>query len=180
MAWTAPFTATDGSVLTAADWNTYVRDNLNETAPAKATTEGRYFVATGQNAIAERAIGTSTVNTFESTDSSSYTDLTTDGPEVTQVTGSQAIVSWACQIRSASAGAVGYVSVDISGATSTSAADTWALQYEVSAANDTSRMSVTRMFTGLTPGSNTFTLKYRSGGSQSMDFGRRHMWVMPL
>ena len=33
MAWTTPGTATAGEVLTAAFWNTNVRDNLNELAP---------------------------------------------------------------------------------------------------------------------------------------------------
>ena len=40
-------TAVSGSVYTAAQFNTFVRDNLNETAPAKATTavEMRIFKA---------------------------------------------------------------------------------------------------------------------------------------
>ena len=37
MAWTAPMTAVSGSVLTAAQWNTNVRDNLLETAPANCS-----------------------------------------------------------------------------------------------------------------------------------------------
>lgn len=36
MAWTTPGTATAGSVLTAAYWNTQVRDNLIELAPFSA------------------------------------------------------------------------------------------------------------------------------------------------
>lgn len=173
-------TAVDGAVLTAADWNTYVRDNLNETAPAKATTEGRYFVATGPNSIAERVTGTQSVSTSESTTSTSYADLATVGPTVTQTTGSMCFVNWAAQISSATAGAVGYVSIEISGDTSTSASDTWALQYEISAANDTARIHMSRLFVGLTPGSNTFTMKYKSPGGQTVTFQRRHMWVFPL
>ena len=37
MAWTTPGTATAGEVLTAAFWNTNVRDNLNEQFPIGAT-----------------------------------------------------------------------------------------------------------------------------------------------
>ena len=56
MAWSAPMTAVSGSVLTAAQFNTYVRDNLNETAPAKATAAGQIFVSTAANAIAARLV----------------------------------------------------------------------------------------------------------------------------
>ena len=54
MAWTAPMTAVANAVFTAAQFNTHVRDNLLETAPAKATTTGGYFVATGTNTIVQR------------------------------------------------------------------------------------------------------------------------------
>ena len=54
MAWSAPMTAVANTVFTAAQFNQHVRDNLNETAPAKATASGGYFVATGVNAIAQR------------------------------------------------------------------------------------------------------------------------------
>jgi hypothetical protein len=52
MAWTAPGTAVGNTLLTAAFWNTHVRDNLLETAPAKATAAGQLFQATAPNAIA--------------------------------------------------------------------------------------------------------------------------------
>lgn len=56
MAWTTPLTAVSGSILTAAQWNASVRDNLNETAPAKATTADRMFVTTGPNALQQNVI----------------------------------------------------------------------------------------------------------------------------
>lgn len=52
MAWTAPGTAVGNTLLTAAFWNTHVRDNMLETAPAKATQAGQIFHATGPNVIA--------------------------------------------------------------------------------------------------------------------------------
>lgn len=56
MAWSTPITAVSGTILTAAQWNTHVRDNLLETMPAKATTADRMFVTTGPNSIAQNVI----------------------------------------------------------------------------------------------------------------------------
>ncbi|GII42264.1 hypothetical protein [Planotetraspora phitsanulokensis] len=47
MAWSAPMTAVANSIFTTAAFNQYVRDNLLETAPAKATTGSRLIVTTG-------------------------------------------------------------------------------------------------------------------------------------
>lgn len=57
MVWTAPKTWTS-VVLPVSDLNTHVRDNFNETAPAKAVAAGDLFRATGANAIARIAVGT--------------------------------------------------------------------------------------------------------------------------
>ena len=53
MSWTTPRTWVFDEVAGAAEFNTHVRDNFNETAPAKATTAGELIVVTGPNAIAE-------------------------------------------------------------------------------------------------------------------------------
>ena len=58
MAWTAPQTWTVGQVVTASDMNTDVRDNMLETAPAKAAAAGDMFYATAVNAITNLGIGT--------------------------------------------------------------------------------------------------------------------------
>jgi len=57
MAWTAPKTWTTGSIVTASDLNTYVRDDFLETVPAKVTTAGDIVVATGANTIKRVAVG---------------------------------------------------------------------------------------------------------------------------
>lgn len=57
MAWTSPRTWVSGEQLTAALLNTHVRDNLNETAPAKVTTKGDIVAATAANTIARVAVG---------------------------------------------------------------------------------------------------------------------------
>ena len=85
-------TAVANSVFTAAQFNQFVRDNLNETAPAKATTAGSHFAGTGLNSIAERLTDTDLVATSQTTISTSYADLATVGPTVTATTGPYAIV----------------------------------------------------------------------------------------
>ncbi len=51
-------TYTIGEIVTAAIMKTYIKDNLNETAPAKVTTAGDIIYATAANAIARLGIGT--------------------------------------------------------------------------------------------------------------------------
>lgn len=53
--WTAPRTWVASAILTAAQLNTHVRDNLLETAVAKVTTAGDIAQATGANALARLA-----------------------------------------------------------------------------------------------------------------------------
>ncbi len=53
MSWTTPRTWVNGEIPGATEMNAHVRDNMNETAPAKATTAGELIVVTGANAIAE-------------------------------------------------------------------------------------------------------------------------------
>ena len=85
-------TAVSNTVFTAAQFNTHVRDNLNETAPAKATTAGTMFIASGANSIVERVPSTAAVTTSESTGGTGYGNLATPGPAVTVTTGTKAIV----------------------------------------------------------------------------------------
>lgn len=58
MSWTTPKTWTVGEILTAADMNSQLRDNLLETAVGKVTTAGDTVYATGANALARLAKGT--------------------------------------------------------------------------------------------------------------------------
>lgn len=165
--------------FTSAQWNTHVRDNLLETMPGKATTAGRWFVATGTNAIAERAISSAVVNTSETTTSTSYTDLTTSGPAVTVTTGTQALVFIASFTNNNTAGASTFAGVAVSGATSISAGDTWAFIYDGHAASNSVRGCVVRHFDNLTAGSNTFTMKYKvSSGTGT--WNNREICVLAL
>ena len=53
MAWTAPITWTSGNVVTKANLDEQIRDNMLETAPAQAATAGHFIRVTGANAIEE-------------------------------------------------------------------------------------------------------------------------------
>lgn len=89
MSWTAPLTAVANTSFAAADWNTYVRDNMLELAPAIADLPNELLVRQSSSSGAVRQIvtnggvATDTIATLESTTSTSYTDLTTVGPRVT-------------------------------------------------------------------------------------------------
>lgn len=176
MAWTAPMTFVANSVLTAAQLNTHLRDNLNETAPALATEAGGYFVSTGANSIAERVGKRETISNEETTSSTSYTDLDTHGPEVTVTTAALALVIWGAEIRNDGGGTT-RVTVDVSGASTVAGHDIRALT-NMSGAENRMEASHAVFYDGLTPGENTFTMQYRvSSGTGT--FQRRRLIVLP-
>jgi len=171
-------TATASSAFTAAQFNTYVRDNLNETAPAKATAASQIFVATGVNAIAARTITGATVDTSETTASASFTDLATGGPAVTVTTGPSAMVFLTAKVLN-SAGVSSFMGHAVSGATTIAAADSNSLIVDPGASNQV-RTTVLAFRDGdLTPGSNTFTAKYRVDSGTGTYVNRRIV-VIPL
>jgi hypothetical protein len=178
MAWSTPLTAVSNATLTAAQWNASVRDNLLETAAAKATTAGRIFVATGSNALAERAISGATVDTVESTAITTYTNLATSGPQVTVTTGTQALVWINSRSLNTTGGSPALASFEVSGATTIAASDNRACYVDL-AASEIVRTCTVTLQTGLTPGSNTFKMVYRAGGG-SASFAYRHIVVMAL
>lgn len=180
MAWTSPITFAAGEVLTAAQLNTYLRDNLNETAPAKATTPGGIFVTTGANTIAERVPVASQVTTSQQTSSTSFVDLTTVGPAVTTVCGSTALVMLYAGISHNTANFQAEAGYAVSGATTIAASNLKTLQIDGLAANDQLRMSAIFYETTLTPGSNTFTMKYRVASGGTGTFENRQIVVIPL
>lgn len=180
MAWSAPMTAIANTVFTAAQFNQHVRDNLNETAPAKATAAGSYFVATGTNAIAQRTGETSSVLSTETTTSMSYTDLTTIGPSVTVETGPSAIVIVHATLSNSGTGSA-RMAYEVSGATSITPADNRGIGI-LDAQDSFITASGVALHTGglsLTPGMNTFTAKYRVSASTGTFLSRRIV-VLPL
>lgn len=178
MAWTAPMTAVANTAFTAAQFNTHVRDNLNETAPAKSTAASRMFVTTGANAIAERVVTRAVVGSAETTASTSYTDLATAGPALTVTTGGNAMIFWTATVQNTVADAACYMSFAISGATTQTESDTWALIQRPSAVNVPVKHGAVYYFP-VTSGSNTFTAKYKvSAGTAT--FTNRQIFIIPL
>lgn len=183
MAWTAPMTAVAGAVFQAAQFNTYVRDNFLETAPAKATTPGSIFAVTATNQIAER-IPSAQIETGTSTfTSTSFADPATGptGPSVSVTTGVQALIGYRAYLEVPSTTARVEMSYSISGATTRAASTTRSVGYSVSnsASGLKTRTGVVDLATALTPGVNTFKLEYNvsSGTGTTTD---RRLWVVPL
>lgn len=187
MAWTAPFTAISGAVFMAAQFNSFVRDNLNESAPAKATTPGSIFAVSATNEIAER-----TPDAFSDAELVSITSSTfaapstgTAGPSITVTTGVMALVGFRAMLRVESATARVEMAYAISGATTRAATTTRSMGYSVSNSGTASstglnlRGSVVDLATNLTPGDNTFTLQYNVSSSTGQAADRR-IWVLPL
>lgn len=182
MVWKAPMTAVAGALFSANDWNEFVRDNLNQTAPALATAASQIFVSTGVNAITVRVPATARVETSQSTSSSTYTNLATVGPAITVTTGTIAIVSFAAHMQNNLSDNACIASVQVSGASSVAASDNWAIVTDGVPANQAIRIGMTHVFSGLTAGSNTFTMKYRrgAGSSSTPSFSLREINVIPL
>lgn len=176
-------TAVANSVFTAAQFNQFVRDNLNETSPAKATAGGSHFAATGLNSIAERmTTGAIDLNTGTTT-ASSFGDLdapAVPGPAVTVETGPQAILFYHCELSNSGAGS-SRMSVEVSGASSVATAINRSIGIFGVAGVTLGVGDAVFYASGLalTPGSNTFTAKYRvSSGTGT--FSDRRIFVFPL
>jgi hypothetical protein len=180
MAWTAPMTFVAGTALTAAQLNTYLRDNLMETAAAKATQSSSIFVGNGPNQIVERAIQQTYITTSETTTSTSYADLATVGPVITTTTGTSAMVFISSRMSNAAAGAPSCTYM-VSGASTIAAAASQGMVLAVDgiAAGQSVNYTKVHFINSLTPGSNTFTMQYASSASTST-FSYRQLCVIPL
>lgn len=211
MAW-SDFTAglfTSGQILTAAQMNTYVRDNLLAGGPIYATealrnaaipspfegqrayisapTEpsGTGMTITGIQTIYNGAAWTTVspisglVTTSETTLSTSYADLTTAGPTIAIRTGTSALVTVSSTINTQAATRGGSMSFAVSGATTIAAGDDNCI-FAYSAGTDVFvAASRTFLLTGLTAGVNTFTSKYKVQGG-AVVFYRRSLTVQGL
>lgn len=185
MAWNAPFTAIDGTIFTAAQFNTFVRDNILETMPSKASVVGSLFATDATNRISERtaqgvylATGdhSLTAGQAESTTETQYVDLATTGPVITALTGTQALIALYCSSLN-SAGNAAWMSYDVSGATTSAAQDNRSIQLQNTGGQ---QIGALILHNGLTPGLNTFTAKYRISTSGTGFFNQRRLAVQPL
>lgn len=172
-------TAVAGATFTAAEFNQYVRDNLNECPTAKATAVAQFFVSTGANAVAARQMANAAVTASQSTASTTYTDLATVGPQVTVTTGTLAMVLFASRIQNSLTNGAAEVSVAVTGASAVGASAEWSIKLDGIAAANANRQSMVHLFSGLTPGSNIFTMKYLVG-SGTGTFSSRELIVLPF
>lgn len=185
MAWNAPFTAIDGTIFTAAQFNTFVRDNILETMPSKASVVGSIFATDASSRISERtaqgvylATGdhTLTAGQAEGTTETQYVDLATTGPTISIITGTQALVALFTGSLNSS-GTAAWMSYDVSGATTSAASDNRAVQLQNTGGQ---QIGAVVLHSGLTPGLNIFTAKYRISTSGTGLFNQRRMAVQPL
>lgn len=181
MAWTAPPTFSDGSVLTAAQLNAALRDNLNETAPGKASASNQIFVSTAANTIAARTgtghdgyVGGGT----DTTNSTSYTALS-GGAAVAITTGTKATVFSSARVSHDTVGARAYVSHAVSGATTIAADDNWGIVKDADGANRITTMTYVTVHSTLTAGANTFTQQFKVGAN-IMSVANRRLTVIPF
>ncbi len=179
MAWVTPKTWVAGVVVSASDLNTYLRDNLNETMAAKATTAGYTFSPTGVNGIAQRPLEKAAVETSETRANAAYGDCATVGPAVTVSTGTRALIFMGVRAQHSITDVATLTSYAISGATTVSASDTWGIIIDGLAANNPMSYSRVFMHLGITSGTNTFTMKYRTN-SGTGTWVNRHLCVMVI
>ena len=176
MAWSAPLTAVSGTVLTASQWNTTVRDNLNECPTAKAASAGQIFVSDAANSIVARTPVNDTVAATETSTSLTYVDLATPGPTVTAITGPQALIMLTCSSFN-SGGNASWMAYNITGATTIAPDDTKSLQFNSSAGQ---RFSAVYLQSGLTAGTQSIQCKYRTSVGGTSTWSQRRMAVIPL
>lgn len=179
MTWSTLPTYTNGT-LTAAQLMA-IRDNINETAAAKATTAGYHFVANGPTTLVERAIVSARVSAQETTTLTGYGNIPsgTVGPTVTATTGAKALVWFAAQMFHQTTGSC-WSSFEVTGASSVASGDDRAITCEAAEPTQSFRFSSAELQT-VTPGSNTFRQQYRVGASGGTGtFDDRHLIAMAL
>lgn len=181
MAWTAPPVFVSGAGLTAPQLNVLSGD-LNETAPAKATAAGQWFVASGSNSLVARSPAAGNVTGgAQGTPSLSYVDLTTIGPACTTTTGTAAIVGLSADLYSDTAGGYAEMAWQCSGATALSAGAYAGLRtITESFAGALASMSKVNYVTTLNSGSNTFKALYRALNTGTAIFNHREIFVIPI
>lgn len=172
-------TAVANAAFTAAQFNTHVRDNLLETMPAKATTDGQYAVATGANAIAMRKASSALASPVQTTSSTTYTSAS--GPSVTVTTGQTALVIASAALTIDTNSESAFYSVDVSGATTITANDNRALSVGRYTSAFLIAASHVTLFTALTPGSNTFAGHVRvTNAAATASYNDRRIVVVPF
>lgn len=168
-------TAVAGSVFTAAQFNTHIRDNLSECPAAKAATPGGYFTVSDTNSVAQRTYADAIVETSEGTTSTSYTDLATSGPQVTVTSGPLLLIFTTADLVCNTAGQTARTTFNVSGATTIAENDIRALKNT----STTNIRATTVTVVSVTPGVNTVKMVYRTSGTSTSTFANRRLIVLP-
>lgn len=177
MAWTAPMTAVTGNVFTAAQYNTFVRDNLMQTGVAQATIPGSILAGNGPNEVVQRTPAWAAVTGGATTTSTTYGDLSdVVGPTVTVRSGSTLVVWISCNQYN-SGGTAAWMTFEVSGDSSFPAADSYAVQLQ---GTDGDRNGAGIMVDFVTAGTNIVTAKYRVSTSGTGYFSQRRLAVWPF
>lgn len=187
MAWSTPMTAVANAVFTAAEYNTYVRDNLLETAPAKASGAvgtSQYFLSTADGLITNVA-GSNLINTSESTTSSTYTDLASVGPSFPRQINIGFVMWLGTRRVNSSATESSLMSVEIVRNSDSAVVFSPNDNFSVGSVGTAPQRSSSPPMSvgGFTPGIYTFTAKYRTtnvGGTSTATFANRWLHVIPF
>ena len=171
MAWSTPLTAVADAALTAAQWNSSVRDNLLETAVARASQSGSIFAGAGVNSLAERFPFSTNAWQQETTASTAYTNLTTVGPTVTVTSGTRILISVTATTWNNTTGVLNLVGLEITGASPLTPLDTLALRSSSPFVNSPGSFAGSYVHIyGVTAGTSTYQTKYRvTGGIGTFD-----------
>jgi hypothetical protein len=169
-------TAIAGASVLAADFNTFVRDNLNQTSPAIATSLSSWFPASGVNQLAERFPSQNNATGASTTTGTGYGNLA-DGvtTSITVSTGAMAMVLIYSNMNNSVNGNRTWCAYDISGATTRAADDTRSVNHS---SNQGMRWGAT-FIESLNAGSNTFTMRYRVTAGTGT-FSARRIGVIPF
>lgn len=169
---------TNGDLIYGTGSGTYTRRAIGSTNQVLTVSGGVPTWATPAATVPANA--TAFVAANENTSSSSYTNLTTAGPAVTVTTGTKALVIISSEFQNGAASFTGFMSVDVSGATTVAATDAKAIKiFLASSSNTQQTLTQAIIYTGLTAGSNTFTAKYRAAASTAY-YTNRYISVVDM
>lgn len=180
MAWTVPVDFHDGDPLTAAQLNTFVRDNFLETGPGKATMESRMLVTENVNHIVERqwarAYEDSQITVNNTFPHSEDDEGKLYGPVVTVEHGRQMLILFDTLIQVQSGGGNGIYAPMIAGNAPESS--NYALR---TAREGIFRTGAFYWATGLEPGTSQVTMCYgASNQTTTVNYRYRRMTVIPF
>ena len=174
---TNPMTTT-GDIIYSSSGSTPARLGIGTTGQVVTVASGIPSWATP--ASAAPVSGNASVLTFQTTTSTSYTDLATSGPACTVTTGTKALVIFGANENGNAAAVTALMDFAVSGATTRAATDDTCLMMTApGVGNNQFASSRGITITGLTAGSNTFTCKYRQAGGTGQ-FGNRFITVIDL